>query len=292
MIWRGVEGRGYPGEGALPTFIIIGAQKCGTTGLHVYLSKHPEVSMSRPKELDFFIKRRTWGKGVDWYRTRFDASSPIRGEASPNYTSYPHRRGVAKRMHSVVPDVKLIYMVRDPIDRIASQWIHNYAQRRERGTLADTINHPRSTYISRSRYAYQLERFLKYYPREQILVLDQRDLRDNRHQLLRQVFEFIGADPDFTHESFSEVHHASSQKRRASKTAASLARLSRKYPQWLPNEAVWLGLDSRIPRRQPIPRQDVTGALTRESIELLRADAEELRRITGRDFAHWSIWEA
>lgn len=290
MILRGLEGRGHGGEGALPTFIIIGAQKCGTTGLHAYLDTHPEVSMSKPKELDFFIKKRTWGKGVDWYKTRFDADFEIRGEASPNYTTFPRRRGVARRMHSIVPDARLIFMVRDPIERIASQWVHNYAQRRERGGLAETINHPRGTYVIRSCYAMQLGRFLKYFPPEQIMVRELRELRETPETLLPEVFEFIGADPDFTDPSFTRPRHRSSNKRRASKAAAWLARMSREHPRWMPDSSVWLGLDRYMPGRQPIPRQDVREALTEESVARLRADAEHLRELTGRDFEHWSIW--
>src|SRR5919106_4193832 len=101
-------------EGALPTFVIIGAQKCGTTALHSYLSRHPEVSMSRPKELDFFVEGANWEKGVDWYRSRFDGAAKARGESSPNYTAHPMLAGVPERMAELVPDAKLIFMVRDP----------------------------------------------------------------------------------------------------------------------------------------------------------------------------------
>ena len=69
--------------GALPNLVVIGAQKCGTSGLHYYLSLHPEVSMSRPKELNFFIEERNWPRGADWYRRHFDAGARVRGESSP-----------------------------------------------------------------------------------------------------------------------------------------------------------------------------------------------------------------
>ena len=62
--------------GALPNFVIIGSQKCGTTALHAYLSRHPQISMSRPKELNFFIEERNWPRGVEWYQSQFDADAP------------------------------------------------------------------------------------------------------------------------------------------------------------------------------------------------------------------------
>src|SRR6187399_2211355 len=65
------------GRGALPNLIVIGAQKCGTSGLHYYLSLHPEIWMSRPKELNFFLEERNWPRGVDWYRDHFDPDARV-----------------------------------------------------------------------------------------------------------------------------------------------------------------------------------------------------------------------
>ena len=160
---------------------MIGAQKCGTSVLHYYLSLHPEVSMSKPKELNFFIEERNWPRGVDWYTAHFDADARVRGEASPNYTAFPQHQGVPERMASVVPDAKLIYMVRDPLERIAAHWVHNYAKRREKGTLAETLTHPNTSYVTRSMYAMQLERFLAHYPKENVLVFQQSELRTQAH---------------------------------------------------------------------------------------------------------------
>ena len=89
-------------------------------------------------------------------------------------------------MHSVVPDAKLIYMIRDPLERIAAHWVHNYAKRREKGTLAETLTHPNTSYVTRSKYAMQLERFLAFYPREQVLVFQQSELRHQRTETLRR----------------------------------------------------------------------------------------------------------
>ena len=72
------------GDGAMPNTIVIGAQKCGTSTLHYYLGFHPEISASRPKELNFFIEGRGWERGVDWYRSHFDPTKPVRLESSPS----------------------------------------------------------------------------------------------------------------------------------------------------------------------------------------------------------------
>src|SRR5687767_12965591 len=112
----------------LPNLVVIGAQKCGTSGLHYYLGLHPEISTSEPKELNFFIAERNWPRGLDWYRSRFDGAAKVRVDASPNYSAYPQHTGVPERMADVIPSARLLYMVRDPIDRIAAHWVHNYSK--------------------------------------------------------------------------------------------------------------------------------------------------------------------
>ena len=75
---------------ALPNLIIIGGLKCGTTSIHHYLGLHPEINMSKPKELNFFVKELNWDLGLDWYRGRFDERFEVRGESSPHYTNLPY----------------------------------------------------------------------------------------------------------------------------------------------------------------------------------------------------------
>jgi hypothetical protein len=108
-------------SGALPNLIVVGAQKCGTSGLHFYLGHHPEIAMSSPKELNFFVVERNWSRGLDWYRGHFDPEAAVRGESSPNYTTYPHHLGIPERMHEAVPGAKLIFLVRDPLERFLAQ---------------------------------------------------------------------------------------------------------------------------------------------------------------------------
>jgi hypothetical protein len=282
-----------PGSaGALPNLVVIGAQKCGTSVLHYYLSLHPEVSMSKPKELNFFIEERNWPRGADWYRSQFDAEARVRGEASPNYTAYPQHEGVPERMHSVVPEAKLIYMVRDPLERIAAHWVHNYAKRREKGTLAETLTHPNTSYVTRSKYAMQLELFLEHYPQEQVLVIQQSELRHQRLDTLRTVFEFIGVDPEFNHPRFEQERHQTSGKTRATRLAVRLEKMGRSRRGRLIPSNFWLVLDDRLPLRRAIKRPDVRAALPPATLAELRADGERLRELTGRDFSNWKIWDA
>jgi hypothetical protein len=277
--------------GALPNTIVIGAQKCGTSTLHYYLRLHPQVSGSTPKELDFFIAERSWPLGPDWYRGHFDPDATARLESSPNYTAYPHFEGVAERMHETVPDAKLIYLVRDPVARIEAHWVHNYAKRRERGTLLETITHPSTTYIQRSLYFSQLERFLRHYERSQVLVLEQDDLRHRRAQTLREVFEFIGVDPSFDHRSFKAVRHRTERKRRATKLGMRVKALSQTPTGKRIPKVLWNYAEAGLRLSRPIERPNLRDVLPADVVRTLRDDAEKLREFTGRDFAGWSIWD-
>jgi hypothetical protein len=287
----GREAEDVAGIGSLPNLVVIGAQKCGTSGLHHYLGLHPEISMSSPKELNFFIAERNWDRGPEWYRAQFDHRASVRGESSPNYTAYPHHPGVPERMHSLVPDARLVYLVRDPIDRIAAHWVHNYAKRREKGDIAATVMHPNTTYVLRSQYFMQLRQFLNHFPADRILVLDQADLRNRRLETLRSVFSFVGVDPEFQDPGFTRERHRTGRKHRATKAGMRAEKLGMrvfggKLPRgfWFAERILFLRRPIEVP-----DASDVRAALSPEVITVLREDADRLREFTGRSFDHWSV---
>jgi len=159
----------------LPNLLVIGAQKCGTTSLHRYLDAHPEIAMSDPKELDFFVEHEdrphyvangNWHRGVDWYASQFPDDAPVRGEASPNYTAYPNVQRIPERAAEIVPGAALIYMVRDPIERIVSHYLHRVGASPERRSLKETLGDIERgsgmVFVDRSRYFMQIERWLEY----------------------------------------------------------------------------------------------------------------------------------
>jgi hypothetical protein len=287
----GAATRARADAGALPNLIVIGAQKCGTSGLHYYLRLHPETSMSKPKELNFFIAERNYPRGLDWYRAHFDSRAKVRGESSPNYTAYPQHEGIPERMHSIVPDARLLYMVRDPIDRIAAHWVHNFAKRREKGDLRATLTHPNTSYIARSHYYMQLQQFLRCFPREHVLLVEQDELRTRRLETLRRVFEFIGVDPGFSHARFSDERHKTSRKTRATPLALRLERIGEGRRGRVIPPTFWRAVGNLFPFRRTIQVPDVREALPPDALRSLREDAERLRELTGRDFETWSIWE-
>ena len=158
--------------GHLPNALIIGAAKCGTTSLHNYLASHPDICMSSVKETAFFVAERNWSKGLAWYRSHFRGQARVCGESSPAYTMHPRFSGVPERIHQVIPDVKLIYLVRDPIERIRSDYAHRVSLGTEREPLDKALFGPdaRPWYIDNSRYDYQIRQYLQVFSRERILT--------------------------------------------------------------------------------------------------------------------------
>jgi hypothetical protein len=291
----GISGCGQTRGGALPNLIVIGAQKCGTTSLHFYLDQHPQIAMSRAKELNFFVARGSWAKGVDWYAAQFDPDAPVRGESSPAYTNYPIHEGVPTRVHSVVPDAKLVFLVRDPIERIVSQYLHDYSTGKEDRSIEEALRDagPGHPYVMRSKYFLQLDQYLPFFPREQILVLGQEELLHERAATMEQVFEFLEVDDAFYHPRFEQLKHQTSSHRRrktllgtAVSSAAQGLTGRLQPPRWITWKAERLLV---FPLSRRIERPVLGSALRKQLAAELEEDAGLLRELTGKEFESWSL---
>ena len=199
----------------LPNFLVIGAMKAGTTSMHRYLDAHPDVFMATQKELNFFIEELNWPRGPDWYQEHFAGAGTqiARGEASPGYAGYPYRRGVPGRVAELLPHARLIYLVRHPIERMHSQWVHRTLRGVERRSPADALlNDVR--YLSKSEYALQVEQYLEHFPRERLLIVVAEEMRADRAGVMGRVFEFLGVDPGWRGPVLEQEFHQTSEKRR------------------------------------------------------------------------------
>lgn len=278
-------------EGALPNFIIIGAMKCATSSLYRYLDHHPSISMSRRKELNFFSKPSEWAKGVDWYRSWFDPSAPMRGEACPGYTNDPVWAGVAERMYGLVPDARLIYLVRDPLDRLKSHYRHLAASRMEPPDLVATLESGDHSLLWRSLYAHQLEQYLPFYSLDRILVVQQETLLDQREAELERVFRFLGVDSEFRSVRFHYRHHRSTRKRRLNKAGVALSKLPglRSFPD-LPGP-LRVAIEEFVyrPFSEPVPAPELSASLEERLLERFHEDTQRLRALTGMAFEGWRV---
>jgi hypothetical protein len=276
-------------EELLPTFFVIGAAKCGTTSLHFYLDQHPEISMANPKEPHVFADSRSLEERRD-YRGLFEPGPPVRGESSTGYSRYPAEGDAAARIAAAIPDAKLIYLVGEPVERIVS----DYAQQTAVGVeplsfeqaLAD-YDDPGNFYVCASRYAMQVENYLKHFDGSQLLVLEQWRLRHERREVLREIFSFVGVDPGFWTSGFEpeigtraeHVRHDSLLWRlRSSWVGAAY----RKLPVG-PRLRV-----SRMLRRRAggVKRPELDPSRREALTELLVPEMDRLRELTGQPLEH------
>ncbi len=200
--------------GSLPDFLVIGGQRCGTTSLYHYLAAHPQVRIATGKELQYFTLHH--GRGSRWYRAHFPSTAPGERtfEASPYYLFHP---SVPERVAATLPAGRFIALLRDPVQRAYSHYLHSRSYGAEPLAFADALaaesqrlevalrrgpdhraahaalrNH---SYLARGRYAEQLERWFAYVPREQIFVVRSEDLYADPARVYADLLRFLDLDP-------------------------------------------------------------------------------------------------
>jgi len=278
--------------GHLPNLLIIGAAKAGTSSLHAYLAEHPEISMSSRKELELF-NRDDWREHLDDYRKNFFVRAPIRGESSPAYSMNPHFEHVPERIHACIPRARIIYLVRDPVERAIAQyteWRFVGVERRSFERAFADFDRPTNAYVMSSRYGHQVQLYREHFPDSRILVLDQRSLLRERHGTLRRVFEFLGVDKDFWTSRFEREHNTGQEKILVN----SRGRWLGDHNLYLPTMRAVGVLPGRLRRAVvstlgvPLSRPEPEPSLVEAMRELFSDDVEWLRDYTGESFDHWS----
>ena len=192
----------------LPDFLVIGAQKSGTTSLFVLLKKHPHIYLPAQKEVQFFSSEMLYAKGLEWYRDenfRTGGLEGVAGEISPQYMMY---QKVPARIEAALPKVKLIAILRHPLRRAFSQYQMNVRRELEkrdfpdafRGSL-DAYTQGRclpeaESYYQFSNYAEILAEYLRLFPKERMLILFQEDLARAPGDLLLKIHDFLGVARD------------------------------------------------------------------------------------------------
>jgi Sulfotransferase family len=273
----------------LPNFLVIGAMKAGTTSLHRYLREHPQVFMPAAKELDFFVAEKRWVEGRSWYEAQFAAADGAIavGEASPTYTMHPLFPGVADRVAELLPNARLVYSVRHPIERMRSHYLHEVEKGRERAPIGRALATDRR-YLDASRYAMQLEQYLDRFPADRVRVITAEQLRDDRAAAVRGVLAFLGVDPDWPGSPAldREFHRTSDKRVRRPLVEAALR---------VPGTRALAGLAPRRLRRLG-SRGVAAGRATAipEAVEArlraeLREDVARLRTHLGEGFDGWGI---
>lgn len=178
---------------ARPDFIIIGAMKCGTSTLQAQLAAQDGVFMTTPKEPNFFSNDEIYAQGPDWYAALFAAAQPgdLKGEASTHYTKLPTYPDTLSRMKQQLPDLRLIYMIRNPLHRAVSHYIHEWSEARmEPDPLAAFQTHPEL--ISYGRYGQQIAPYVDAYGIDNIHLTSLEQVKSDPEGEFRRIAGFLG----------------------------------------------------------------------------------------------------
>lgn len=277
----------------LPNLLVIGAMKGGTTSLWEYLRQHPQIHMSPTKEIHFFDRDERWARGREWYESFFSgatAAHTVVGEATPAYARFPLFQDVPARAASVVPAARLVYVLREPVARVRSHYLHHRSLGLETLPFAQAVvSH--STYVDTSRYSLQIEQWLRRYPREQLLVITSEQLRREHAATMRRVYGFLGVDAAW--QSTPQELHRTEEKYVPRPTANRLrsSRFGERLVEALPPPVVpVLQRAWALTRHRP----DATGADLDDRLrgvlqDVLRDDVRGLRAYLGDDFDCWGI---
>jgi hypothetical protein len=299
---------------ALPDFLVAGVPKAGTTALHAAFSRHPGLYMSPVKEPKFFLadgpppdrggpgdaltyREHVWQR--DRYERLFDDAAPgmRKGESTPLYL---HDPGAMRRIRKLIPDAKIIAVIRDPVERAHSNWTHLWSaglepvgdfiqacaeeQRRIDAGWASFWH-----YVGLGRYGEQLEHIFSLFPREQVHVIRYRQLVDEPGKTLDQIFGFLGVEQGVVTEIPRQNVTAHPEATLAHRTVALLLRAATAAGRFLPGPAsdALTGPLERFLQRHSRERQPLSWEQRQELISRFEADLELLERVLGADFSDW-----
>ena len=299
---------------ALPDFLVIGAPKAGTTALHTALAGHPALCMSPIKEPKFFLsdgppptrggpgdaltyREHVWKR--DAYEALFDAApaGAMRGESTPLYM---YDRDAMRRIRSLIPNVRLIAVIRDPVERAHSNWTHLWSaglepvgdfvgacgeEERRIGAGWASFWH----YIGLGRYGEQLEHIFSLFPREQVYVIRYRRLVDQPAATLDGICGFLGVDQGIVTEVPRQNVTAHPEATLAHRAIAQALRAGSAVGRFLPGAApdAVTGRLERFLQRHNRERQPLSWQQRQELIPRFEADLERLGRVLGADFSDW-----
>lgn len=283
-------------QGRFPDFLIIGAMKCGTTSLHDYLGKHPDIYTSEPKEIHFFMDEKFNNNSLDWYKSLFISEKKITGTSPQNYTKChrPKLKNVPERIYKYMPNIKLIYIIRDPIKRIISHYKEaqsgGYAPKE--GLNKFLQNFENNHYVQTSMYYYQISQYLKFFKKEQILIIKSEDLLENRIDTLNEVFRFLSVKEIFDGSIFEykkNIGHSKKMKNNignllfnSNKTKFIRNLLPRKLKNQLKRSSVVEKISYTSVKTEQIDTE-----LKQRIKNYLKPDLIKLEQLTGKSFQDW-----
>ena len=272
----------------LPDFIVIGTAKSGTTTLYRWLSAQPETVMPldpNHKEPHFFVSDDRWSRGLEWYASLF-ADVPadrLTGEASPGYTHPRHAPVAVERIGEIVPEARLVCILRHPLDRLRSAYRHGLQGGHRPVPLEQAVRSSREPLVERSLYHLSLEPYFRRFPREQICIVRFEDVTGGDHEGWRAVLRHVGLPDD--RPPPATAHNVSARKEQYPRWVSRLLRSGRAGAAARLPAAVRKGSKGALQRFGPEFDEHLelsTGPVPHDVVTELRADAAKLEALLGR----------
>ncbi|MDH2426148.1 sulfotransferase [Sphaerisporangium sp. TRM90804] len=298
----------------LPEFLVIGAPKAGTTALHAALARHPDLFMSPVKEPKFFLtdgppptrggpgdaqtyREHVWRRAD--YEALFDAApaGAVKGESTPFYL---YDREAQRRIHALVPQARLIVMLRDPVERAHSNWTHLWSAGLE--PISDVVRACAEEerriaagwsafwhYVSLGRYGEQLEHLFRLFPREQVLTMRYRELVDAPTATLDRICAFLGVRQGMVEEVPRENVTAHPERTLRHQALSRVLRVGAGMGRHLPGSlAARLvePLESALQERGR-PRRSLSWEQRQALLPHFEKDVVLLGQVTGQDYSDW-----
>jgi len=288
---------------ARPNFFIIGSMKSGTSTLYEYFVEHPDIFMPAVKEPSYFVDRTTlkqiwpemerqgFWRGEELYLALFEGAREGQavGEASTNYSKFPRIKGVPERIHAFNPDARIIYVMRDPVERTISHYWHNVRTGAERRDLEKAItDHP--YYRDVSYYRMQIEPYIDLFGWDRVKIITFETLRDSPMSVLPELFEWLGADASFRPPNLGGRYNERPPEIEQIRGFGLLERFrySKVWDIMGPMVPARLRSLGRVLARKPV---DPANAEKRNAVRFLqpiqREQTRELAALCGHEFPEW-----
>jgi len=274
-------------KGRLPNLIVIGAMKAGTTSLHNYLGKHPDIFMSTPKEIHYYSDdgQLKWTK--ERYMSHFITSKKIAGTSPQSYSKCHNKyyQNIPERIYKDTPNVKLVYLLRNPIERYKSHILESY----HCDPIVDIEYSKESgNYWKTSLYGTQLQQYLKYFSIDQIQVITIEELNENPLAVMNQLFDFLEISPLQDESLFQEVKNSAFTK--------GIPRVIKAHIFYRMGKKVSKAYTEKVAKKiatkfysEQLKKPQLSEMESKRLQNIFREDLVLLSQLTKRDFSKWNI---
>jgi hypothetical protein len=262
-------------------FLLIGAAKSATTSICNALAQHPDICFSDPKEPQFFSESN-WKEKLSSYHSCFKKSAKLYGEGSTNYSKYPYyNKNIYKDIYEYNPKMKIIYIMRDPVDRIVSYYTHTYNRGHETLENINDAVLKNTHYIDTGKYAMQIKPYIELFGEENVLLLFFEDFIKSHQNVLNTIFEFLDINPIDVDKKYLDANK-SFNRRVLHYKHDNPKTFFKKINKTL------LILKNYIYNPKFIDKKPTLTYETKQHIiNQVTKDIKEIELITGRDLSHW-----